>query len=116
MNIKKLKNYDLHQAKVGDLVLCQSLNKGEVVYIDHNQVVVRWEDALSLFDIEEEHSIYIRPLAWLGDEPVYKGDVLYSRDSPEFVADEVYRGCLYSVSGPYIRMDGTGSSSTSCSP
>ena len=40
MNIKKLMNYDLHQAKVGDLVLCWSLNKGEVVYIDHNQVVV----------------------------------------------------------------------------
>lgn len=106
MNIKKLKNYDFHQAKVGDLVLCWSLNKGEVVYIDHNQVVVRWEDVLSIFDIEEEHRIYLRPLAWLGDAPVYKGDVIYSRHSPEFVADNISCGRLYSTSGPFLTMNG----------
>ena len=106
MNIKKLKNYDLHQAKVGDLVLCWSLNKGEVVYIDHNQVVVRWEDTLNIFDIEEEHCMYFRPLAWLGEDPVYKGDVLYSRYFTEFVADQFSCGRLYSVSGSYMTMDG----------
>ena len=106
MNIKKLKRYDLHQAKVGDQVLCLSPNKGEVVYIDHNQVVVRWEDALNIFDIEEEHSMYLRPLAWLGEDPVYKGDVIYSRYFPEFVADKVSCGCLFSVSGSYMTMDG----------
>ena len=106
MNIKKLKNYDLHQAKVGDLILSRSLNKGEVVYIDHNQGVVRWEDALNIFNIEEEHNIYLRPLAWLGEDPVYKGDVIYPMYPPEFVADKISCGRLYSVSGSYIPMDG----------
>ena len=106
MNIKKLKKYDLHQAKVGDLVICWSLNKGEVVYIDHNQVVVRWEDQLSIFDIEEEHSMWLRPLAWLGEDPIYKGDVIYPMYPPEFVADKISCGRLYSVSGSYIPMDG----------
>ena len=106
MNIEKLKNYDLHQAEVGDLVLCRSLNNGEVVYIDDNQVVVRWENAINLFYIEEEHHICIRPLAWLGDEPVYKGDVIYPMYPPEFVADKISCGRLYSVSGSYMTMDG----------
>ena len=105
MNIKKLKNYDLHQAKVGDLVLCRSLNKGEVVYIDHNQVVIRWEDTLNIFDIEEEHSIHLRPLAWLGEDPVYKGDTLYSVHS-EHVVNSVDCGRLYSTNGSYFPIDG----------
>lgn len=105
MNIGKLNKYDLHQAEVGDLVLCWSLNKGEVVYIDHNQVVVRWEDTLNIFDIEEEHSMYFRPLAWLGNEPIYKGDKIYSGCN-EYVVDRVDCGRLYSVSGSYMTMEG----------
>lgn len=106
MNIKKLKKYDLHQAKVGDLVLCWSLNKGEVVYIDHNQGVVRWEDGLSLFDIEEEHSMYVRPLAWLGDEPVYKGDTLYSvQGGGDFTVDRLVYGMLYSNNNHYTSLE-----------
>ena len=105
MNIKKLKSYDLHQAKVGDLVLCLSPNKGEVVYIDHNQVVVRWKNALNLFDIEEEHCMYFRPLAWLGEDPIYKGDTLYSVHS-EHVVNSVHCGRLYSTDGAYHLMNG----------
>ena len=106
MNIKKLKKYDLHQAKVGDLVLCWSLNKGEVVYIDHNQVVIRWEDTLNIFDIEEEHSIHLRPLAWLGDDPVHKGDTLYSvHGSVEFTADRIVAGMLYSNNNHYTSLE-----------
>ena len=105
MNIKKLKRYDLYHAKVGDLVLCLSRTKGEVVYIDHNQVVVRWEDTLNIFDIEEEHSMYFRPLAWLGDDPVYKGDTLYSVHS-EHVVNSVDCGRLYSTDGAYHLMNG----------
>ena len=105
MNIKKLKNYDLHQAKVGDLVLCRSLIKGEVVYIDHNQVVIRWEDTLNIFDMEEDHAMYLRPLAWLGDDPVHKGDTLYSVHS-EHVVNSVDCGRLYSTNGSYFPIDG----------
>ena len=105
MNIRKLNKYDLHQAEVGDQVVCWSLNKGEVVYIDHNQVVVRWEDTLNIFDIEEEHSMYFRPLAWLGNEPIYKGDKIYSGCN-EYVVDRVACGRLYSVSGSYMTMEG----------
>ena len=106
MNIKKLKKYDLHQAKVGDLVLCWSLNKGEVVYIDHNQVVIRWEDTLNIFDIEEEHNIHLRPLAWLGDDPVHKGDTLYSvHGSVEFTADRIVAGRLYSNNNHYTSLE-----------
>ena len=105
MNIRKLNKYDLHQAEVGDQVVCVSLHKGEVVYIDHNQVVVRWEDTLNIFDIEEEHSMYFRPLAWLGNEPIYKGDKIYSGCN-EYVVDRVACGRLYSVSGSYMTMEG----------
>ena len=77
-----------------------------MVYIDHNQVVVRWEGGLNIFDIEEEHCMCFRPLAWLGEDPVYKGDVIYSKFSPEFVADQLSCGRLYSVSGSYMTMEG----------
>jgi len=105
MNTNKLKKYDLHQAEVGDMVLCLSLSKGEVVYVGHHQVVFRWEDELNLFDIEEEHNIYLRPLAWLGEDPVYKGDTLYSVQS-EHVVNSVNCGRLCSTSSPFTTMNG----------
>lgn len=106
MNIEKLRKYDLHQAKVGDQVVCVSLGKGEVVCVGHHQAVLQWEDTLYIFNVEEDHPLYLRPLAWLGDEPVYRGDVIYSKFTPEFVADQLSCGRLYSVSGSYMTMEG----------
>ena len=105
MNIKKLKNYDLHQAKVGDQVVCVSLGKGEVVCVGHHQVVLQWEDTFYIFNVDEGHTVYLKPLAWLGEDPVYKGDTLYSVHS-EHVVDSVDRGRLCSTSGPFLTLNG----------
>lgn len=107
MNTNKLKTYDLTRAQVGDKVLTDRRDLGQVVYTSPTHVVFQWDKTTNIFSRNQGHYLFHKPLAWLGDDPVYMGDVIYSRQSSyEFVADSVSCGRLYSVDGSYMTMDG----------
>ena len=74
-----LKPYNLEEAQVGDLVVNFSLVHLEVIATHGSTVVfgVVGESQIYNFSQAMEHSNYLLPLAWLGDAPVYLGDVLY---------------------------------------
>lgn len=106
MNTNKLKTYDLTSAQVGDKVLADPRDLGQVVYTSPTHVVFQWDKTTNIFSRNQEHYLFHKPLAWLGDDPVYKGDVIYSRhSSSKFVADRVSCGRLYAASGTYFSMD-----------
>ena len=74
-----LKPYNLEEAQVGDLVVNFSIIHLKVIATHGSTVVfgVVGESQIYNFSQAMEHSNYLLPLAWLGDAPVYLGDVLY---------------------------------------
>ena len=77
-----LKPYDLEAAQVGDQVMNPYLGHLEVI-ATHGITVVFGEvgeSQIHTFSQALEHSNYLCPLAWLGDAPVYLGDVLYHKN------------------------------------
>ena len=77
-----LKPYDLEAAQVGDQVMNPYLGHLVVIARHYNMVVFGevGESQIYTFSQAMEHSNYLCPLAWLGDAPVYLGDVLYHKN------------------------------------
>ena len=73
-----LRNYNLATAQVGDKVL--GCDPGEVIAIYRGRVVFGWESGrVNSFIARDRPAIYLAPLAWVEDRPVYAGDVLYGK-------------------------------------
>lgn len=80
INDGTLRKYDLTQAQAGDKVL--GWEPGEVLAIYGEDVVIGWDlddgKSADIFLTNQGHRVYLAPLCWVEDKPVYKGDVLYS--------------------------------------
>lgn len=74
-----LRKYDLTQAQAGDKVL--GWEPGEVLAVYGEDVVFGWDmgdgKSASIYLTNYDHEIYLAPLCWVEDKPVYKGDTLY---------------------------------------
>ena len=74
-----LRKYDLNQAQAGDKVL--GWKPGKVLAVYGEDVVFGWDrggrKSVNIFRTHHAHEIYLAPLCWVEDKPVYKGDVLY---------------------------------------
>ena len=82
-NAGKLKPYDLTQAQVGDKVDLPFTTPCEVISIHNGVVVLGQVEGTEIYgyaqDIRhKEHNLYHLPIAWLKDDPIYIGTVLYS--------------------------------------
>lgn len=75
-----LRKYDLTQARVRDKVF--GWEPGEVLAVYGKNVVIGWDlgdgKVVCVYPAHHAHEIYLAPLCWVEDKPVYKGDVLYS--------------------------------------
>lgn len=72
-----LRKYNLATAQVGDKVL--GLDPGKVIAIRCGRVVFGWDGGEATSFTEQDNPfVYIAPLAWVEDRPVYAGDVLYA--------------------------------------
>jgi len=80
--IQALHKYDLAQAQVGDKVLGLGLEPGEVIALWGKEVVFGWllDEAQLVTSCRRDHSeeIYLAPLCWVEEKPVYVGDILYT--------------------------------------
>lgn len=80
-----LRKYDLTSAAVGDKVL--GWEPGEVLAIYGEDVVIGWDLAdgksADIFLTNQGHGVYLAPLCWVEDKPVYKGDVLYRQNGKQ---------------------------------
>jgi len=82
--IQALHKYDLARAKVGDKVLGLGLvlEPGEVLALWGKEVVFGWQidKVESVTSCRRDHSeeIYLAPLCWVEEKPVYVGDILYT--------------------------------------
>ena len=75
-----LRKYDLTKAQAGDKVF--GWKPGEVLAVYGEDVVIGWDlgyrKSVSIYHTHHTYEIYLAPLCWVEDKPVYKGDVLYS--------------------------------------
>ena len=63
---------------VGTRVMTSSGWQGEALVHHANQVVFGWDSGVvNTFTYDEQHCVYLAPLFFVEDKPVYKGDVLY---------------------------------------
>ena len=77
VELGRLRKYNLATAQVGDKVL--GLDPGKVIAIHCGRVVFGWDKGnVNSYVVEHTHCIYLAPLAWVEDRPVYAGDVLYA--------------------------------------
>ena len=100
-----LRKYDLTQAQAGDKVL--GWEPGEVLAVYGKNVVIGWDlrdgKVVCVYPASSDNEIYLAPLCWVEDKPVYKGDVLYRTsllDTCSVVAKEL------SEDGRFIRFEG----------
>ncbi len=74
-----LRKYDLTSVKIGDKVL--GWEPGEVIAVYGSNVVIGWDSddgkTVVTYLANYDHGIYLAPLCWVEDKPVYKGDTLY---------------------------------------
>lgn len=74
-----LRKYNLATARVGDKVL--GLAPGSVIAVHCGRIVFGWDSGkVNSFTESDDHIIYLAPLAWVEDRPVYLGDVLYVKE------------------------------------
>ena len=111
-----LKEYDLDSAKVGDKVL--GLDPGEVIAIYGDTVVFGWQrgdfKSVTGFQRTGRVSIYLAPLCWVEEKPVYEGDTLYKENGKPVMARKLTSNgefLLFSRGGSW-RIDGSGSKLT----
>lgn len=77
-----LRKYHLSLAQVGNRVI--EPTPGVVIAIHWDKVVFGWEDGnITHFDPYDDHCIYLAPLCWVEDKPVYKGDTLYRQNGKQ---------------------------------
>lgn len=80
-----LRKCDLTSAKIGDKVL--SWEPGEVIAVYGSEVVIGWDlgdrKSADIYLTNQDHEIYLAPLCWVEDKPVYKGDVLYRQNGKQ---------------------------------
>ena len=68
---EQLRKYNLKDAKVGDRVL-DAIGYGSVIALHHNYVVFGWDSKyVSILSEDWPHAIYLSPLAWAGEVPIY---------------------------------------------
>ena len=78
-----LKPYDLTNAQVGDKVDLPFTTPCEVIAIHNGVVVLGQVEGTAVFPYPQntpfvDHRLCHLPIAWLGDDPIYIGTVLYS--------------------------------------
>ena len=112
----RLKEYDLASAKVGDKVL--GLDPGEVLFIYGNTVVFGWQcgedKVVSSYLQGASVDIFLAPLCWVEEKPVYEGDTLYKENGKPLMARKLTSNgelLLFSRGGSW-RIDGSGSKLT----
>ena len=79
----KLKPYDLTQAQVGDKIDLPFTTPCEVLAIHNGVVVLGQVEGTEIYDYAQgihhkEHNLYHLPIAWLKDDPIYIGTVLFA--------------------------------------
>lgn len=81
-NHRKLRHYDLSQAKVGDVVLTGNLlERATVIAVSKLDVALHWhDDHISVFRRDDGNTLKQPPLVWLGEDPIYAGDTLWIVD------------------------------------
>ena len=86
-----LQEYDLTSAKVGDKVL--GLDPGEVIAIYGDTVVFGWQrgdfKSVTGFQRTDRVSIYLAPLCWVEEKPVYEGAILYKWSGKPVMAQKL---------------------------
>ena len=108
-----LQEYDLTSAKVGDKVL--GLDPGEVIAIYGDTVVFGWQrghfKSVTAFQRTDRVNIYLVPLCWVEEKPVYEGAILYKGSGKPVMAQKLSAsGTLLLFScGEWWAIDGSGS-------
>ena len=104
LNAGTLRLANLSDLPVGVKVVAGSGYQGEVLAHHADQVVFGWEHGqVNSFTYDERHQIYIVPLSFVEDKPVYKGDTLYRQSGAQ--------GTVRGVNGaaPYLLFEEGGS-------
>ena len=78
LNEGTLRHAILRDLAVSTKVVAISGHQGEVLAHYADRVVFGWDAGkVNSFNYEEPHQIYLAPLCFVEDKPVYKGDTLY---------------------------------------
>ena len=78
LNEGTLRHAILRDLGVGTHVVAGNGYQGEVLAHHADQVVFGWENGqVNGFAYDEQHCVYLAPLCFVEDKPVYKGDTLY---------------------------------------
>ena len=79
-----LRHAILRDLGVGTHVVVGSGYQGEVLAHHADQVVFGWENGqVNSFAHDEQHCVYLAPLCFVEDKPVYKGDTLYRQSGAQ---------------------------------
>ena len=79
-----LRHAILRDLGVGTHVVVGSGYQGEVLAHHADQVVFGWEHGqVNSFAYDEQHCVYLAPLCFVEDKPVYKGDTLYRQSGAQ---------------------------------
>ena len=80
---RPFKTYDMTTAQIGDVVMSPTWrdHRGVVTLMNDMQRVVVWDDKTITLHPKDGLNMCVPPLAWLGNDPIYVGDVIYSTRS-----------------------------------
>lgn len=80
---RPFKTYDMTTAQIGDVVMSPTWrdHRGVVTLMNNMQRVVVWDDETITLHPKDGLNMCVPPLAWLGNDPIYVGDVIYSTKS-----------------------------------
>ena len=83
---RPFKTYDMTTAQIGDVVMSPTWrdHRGVVTLMNDMQRVVVWDDETITLHPKDGLNMCVPPLAWLGNDPIYVGDVIYSTRSSKF--------------------------------
>ena len=79
-----LRHAILRDLGVGTHVVVGSGCQGEALVHHADQVVFGWNNGVvNTFTYDEQHCVYLAPLCFVEDKPVYKGDTLYRQSGAQ---------------------------------
>lgn len=83
---RPFKTYDMTTAQIGDVVMSPTWrdHRGVVTLMNDMQRVVVWDDKTITLHPKDGLNMCVPPLAWLGNDPIYVGDVIYATGSSKF--------------------------------